>query len=203
MKLPGFNAESSLGPSKTAYFAKNVSGGLSAADPTRGTVLPAKRRQQSCSTKYSAYISHHFPVTVCRPLFNDLSNSVATMARVGSGGPVGAFGSRGLTDLKSAGSRLARFGILQDCRVVFLPFIADVTTTQNCEDSLPDSSVLEVYGHPELSAHWTGGIGNIPAPHNPNWFGLVGNSCSCCAPLIECPDGSCKPMGVSCDQHPA
>jgi len=46
-------------------------------------------------------------------------------------------------------------------------------------------------------------ISNIPAPHNPNWFSLVGNSCSCCAPLFECPDGSCKPMGVSCDQHPA
>ena len=201
MKLPGFNAESSLGPSQTTYFAKN-SGGLSAADATRGAVLPARRRQQSCSTKYSAYISHHFPVTVCRPLFNDLSNSVATMAKVGPGGTVGAFGSSGLA-LKSAGSQLARFGILQDCRVVFLPFIADVTTTQNCEDSLPDTSVLEVYGHPELSTSWTGGISNIPAPHNPNWFGLVGNSCSCCAPLFECPDGSCKPMGVSCDQHPA
>ena len=202
MKLPGFNAESSLGPSQTAYFGNNVSGGSSAAHGTRGTVVPARRRQQSCSTKYSAYISHHFPVTVCRPLFNDLSNSVATMAKVGPGGPVGAFGSRGLA-LKSAGSQLARFGILQDCRVVFLPFIADVTTTQNCEDSLPDTSVLEVYGHPELSTSWTGGISNIPAPHNPNWFSLVGNSCSCCAPLFECPDGSCKPMGVSCDQHPA
>jgi len=203
MKLPGFNAESSLGPSRTAYFAKNVSGDSNAAHSTRGTVLPARRRQQSCATKYSAYISHYFPVTVCRPIFNDLSNSVATMARVAPGPLSGTFGPRAGTMLKSAASSVNRIGALQDCRTVALPFIAEVTTTQNCEDSLPESSEMVVYGHPELRTVWTGGIENIPAPYNSGWFGVMGNSCSCCPPLTECPDGRCVPRGVDCDQHPA
>ena len=202
MKLPGFNAESSLGPSKTAYFAKNVSGGSTAADAARGAVLPARRRQQSCATKYKAFISHYFPVTVCRPIFHDLSNSVATMARVGPGALDGTLGPRAGALLKSGSSLINRIG-LQECRTVALPFIAEVTTRQNCEDTIPDSSEMVVYGHPELTTFWTGGIENIPAPYNSGWFGVMENSCSCCAPLFQCPDGSCKPMGVSCEQHPA
>lgn len=180
MNLPGFNAEWSLGPSAGGYRGKNVFGSSGTAEMARRTVLPAKSRQQSCSTKYSAYISHWFPVTVCRPI-----NA-----------------SRALGSLKSRAPRITRFGGLQDCHVINLPFIAEVTTTEWCEDSIPDSSVMEVSGHPELTTQWTGRIEDIPEPYNPNWFTFMGQDCHCCGGLTECPDGRCLPKGVSCDLQP-
>ena len=198
MNLPGFSAESSLGPSTSTYVAKNAFSGAA-----RGTVLPAKARQQSCETKYGAYISHWFPVTVCRPIFNDPGGSVAASAKLGPGGLAGTFGSLAGTAIQLPGARRIRPGAFQDCHTVALPFIADVTTTQACDDTIPDTSVMKVYGHPELTTIWTGGINEIPAPFNPGWFGLTGNSCGCCGGFIECPDGSCKPFGTSCDHVPA
>jgi hypothetical protein len=179
MNLPGFNAEWSLGPSTGGYRGKNVFRGSGTTEMARRTVLPAEARQQSCSTKYSAYISHWFPVTVCRPI-----NA-----------------SRAAESFKSRAPRMTRF-VPQDCHVINLPFIADVTTMKSCEDTIPDSSVMEVSGHPELTIHWTGRIEDIPKPYNPNWFTFMGESCHCCAPLTECPDGRCLPKGVSCDLHP-
>lgn len=196
MKLPGFNAESSLGPSQGTYLAGKTSNGSAPG----AEILAARRREQSCTTKYKAYISAYFPVTVCRPIFNDLSNSVATMAKAAPGSPTG---SRGLSVLNSPRGQLGKFGALQDCRTVALPFIADVTTTQACDDLIPDTSVLEIWGHPELSTSWNGGIEHLPAPYDQAWFGVAGSSCSCCAPFTQCPDGRCVLHQTSCDQHPA
>src|SRR5215813_5524681 len=203
MKLPGFNAESSLAPSKGTYSAKNLSLSGASAQTGRGTVVPAKPRQQWCETKYRAYVSHWFPVTVCRPLSVDLSNSVAAMAKVGPSGLTGTFDSRAGTALQLRGAQKIKPGAFQDCRTVALPFIADVTTTEACDDAIPDLSVMKVYGHPELTTVWNGGINDIPAPYNPGWFGQVGQDCGCCGGFQECPDGSCKPLGVSCDNVPA
>lgn len=197
MKLPGFNAESSLAPSAAAYRKRNTLGVLN-NQPASGVVRPALRRPQWCQTKYKAYISHHFPVTVCEPLVPDLSGSVATMAAtspVGRQTPITPRTARTLGPT----NRFARF---QNCRVVALPFIGEVTTTQNCDDSIPDSSSLEVYGHPELTTHWTGGINEMPPPFNRDWFGVAGHSCGCCAGFTDCFDGRCLPRGASCSQHP-
>jgi hypothetical protein len=180
MNLLGFNAEWSLGPSAGGYRGKNVFGGSGTAEMARGTVLPAKARQRSCRTKYSAYLSHWFPVTVCKPII----------------------ASRAVGSLKSRAPWITRFGVPQDCRVITLPFIAEVTTTESCEDTIPDSSVMEVFSHPELTIHWTGRIEDIPEPYNPNWFTFMGQSCSCCAGFTACLDGRCLPKGVSCDLHP-
>ncbi|HYG78894.1 MAG TPA: hypothetical protein VD861_00820 [Pyrinomonadaceae bacterium] len=127
---------------------------------------------------------------------------MATMARVGPGVPGRTFAPLGVKSLNSPATRVARFGRLQDCRVYALPFIADVTTTEACDDNIPDSSTMEVYGHPELTLHWTGGINDIPAPYNPGWFTFLGQTCNCCGGFTQCTDGRCVPRGVSCEQHP-
>ena len=197
MKMPGFNAESSLGPSAGVY----VKGKLLSASTTQlvgGVVRPALRRAQACSTTYKAYISHHFPVTVCEPMVPVVGGAVKTMAAVT---PIGRQTQLSSPTARTSGRSL-RFPHLQNCRTVALPYIGKVTTTQNCDDSIPDSSSLEVYGHPELTTHWTGGINQMPPPHNPDWFGLAGHSCRCCPGFTDCFDGRCLPRGVSCDVHP-
>ena len=196
MKLPGFTAEMSVGPSASVY--RPTARGASLGQRSGG-VRPALKRARFCQTKYSGGVSHYFPVTVCESIFPDLESSVATMA---AAGPLNrqTILAPGAAKSFNVSSRLGRF---QRCRTVALPFIGEVTTTQNCEDSIPDSSVLEVQGHPELTTFWTGGINEIPAPYNPGWFGSVHVSCSCCGGKIECPDGTCIPPNQSCTQHPA
>jgi len=192
MNLPGFNAESSLGPSAGAYLGRNMSG----RSPTTGVVTPALPRARSCTTKYGAWISHHFPQTVCKPLF-DPGGSVATQAADAPSNPDRSFKPRAVT------SRTSRFNPLQDCRVIYAPFVADVTVTQDCDTRLPDSSELVVQGHPELNTSWIGGINEMPPQFNRNWFTFTGQSCSCCGGLTDCFDGRCLPRGVSCDVRPA
>jgi hypothetical protein len=177
--------------------------GAATSQMAESVVRPALKKSQQCTTSYGAYISHHFPVTVCEPMIPDLNSSVATMAAA-------APNSRGTLFMQQLWSALdtkpfgasTRFGRFQNCRTFALPFIGRVETTQNCDDSLPDSSVLEVYGHPELTRHWTGGINEIPPPYNPDWFGVTGHSCRCCAGFVDCFDGRCLPRGSSCSQHP-
>lgn len=191
--LPGFNAESSLGASAGVYRARSTRGSIT--ETATGLVTPAVPRARWCQTVYRTYISHYFPTTVCETIFPELE--VATMsAAVPSSG-----GQRSTTRSARSFSPdwLRRF---QHCRTVALPFIGEVKTTQNCDDSIPDSSVLEVYGHPELTTYWTGGINEIPPPYNPGWFGPVGQTCGCCGTFQQCPDGSCKPRNSSCTQYP-
>lgn len=197
MKIPGFDAESSLGPATGAYRKGNTLG--APATHNRSVVIPAEKRARSCSTKYEAYISHHFPETVCKPLF-DPGRSVATLAAAGPNSLDRSFTPRAV---RSRTSRTSTFNILQDCRVIFAPFIADVTVTQHCDTRQPDSSQLIVQGHPELNTSWTGGINDMPPQFNRNWFTFMGQSCGCCGGLTDCFDGRCVPHGVSCDVHPA
>jgi hypothetical protein len=197
MNLPGFTAESSLGRSQGVYRRRNTSG--TSPGQRSQAVSPALKRARSCQTKYGGGVSHYFPVKVCESIFPDVASSVATMAAVGPLNSLTAFVPRSAASFQLS-DRLGRF---QRCRMVYLPFVGEVTTTQNCDDSMPDSSVLEVQGHPELTTFWTGGLSQIPPPYNPGWFGLVGTTCSCCGGKVECPDGSCIPPNQSCTQHPA
>lgn len=197
MKLPGFHAESSLGSGAGVYSRSSMRHG-STNEPTNGVVTPAVPRERWCQLKYWGWISHYFPVTICDPTRSDLG-PVTTMAATT---PI----SR-QTPFIPRTARTSRpptqFGKLQNCRVMYLPFSGEVTTTQNCEDSIPDTSALEVSGHPELKIQWTGGINEIPPPYNPGWFGFVNETCSCCGGKTECPDGSCIPPNRSCTQHQA
>ena len=194
MKIPGFNAESALGASAGVYRARRARGGA-VADKAGGVVTPALQRAQSCETTFRAYVSHHFPTTVCETIIPDLKFDTFAAA-----GPISGQRSKRSPKSFRLSDRLQRF---QHCRTIALPFIGEVRTTQHCSDALPDSSVLEVYGHPELSTFWNGGINEIPPPYNSNWFGFVGQSCSCCGATQQCPDGSCIPLNKSCTQSPA
>jgi hypothetical protein len=193
MKLPGFNAESALGASSNNYRAPRTGSG-SITDTATGVITPALQRAQSCETMYRAYISHYFPTTVCETVLPEFE--VATMAAPAPSGG----GQRSTT--RTRGFRTDWLKRFQRCRTIAVPFIGEVRTTQNCNDAIPDSSVLDVYGHPELSTYWTGGINEIPPPYNAAWFGVVGHSCNCCGPFHKCPDGSCIPLNRSCTQYP-
>lgn len=198
MNLPGFSAESSLGPSAGVYRRRNRSSSLPTGK-VRGLVSPAEQRQRWCETRYRGGLTHYFPVTVCESILPHLEGSVATMA---AAAPLGR-----QTSLSARAARSSRlwegFGRFQRCRVVYLPFYGEVTTTKHCEDSIPDSSVLQVQDHPELTTYWTGGINDIPPPYNPGWFGFVKETCGCCGGFQQCPDGSCIPLNRSCTLHPA
>jgi hypothetical protein len=198
MSIPGFNAESSLGANAGVYTGKTISG-LSPAQSARGLVIPAAPREQWCETKYWGGVTHYFPVTVCEPIFPDLRTSEATMAAAAPNSPWAPFTPRAATSF----SPLRRFGnFRQRCRVIELPLYGTVTTTQNCEDSLPDSSVLEVQEHPELKTQWTGGLENIPPPYNPGWFKSTSTTCKCCGGFQQCPNGTCVPINKSCTKKP-
>ena len=189
MKLPGFSAETSLGPNAGAYRGKNAFGNSASGEPVGGIVRPAAERQEFCQKYYRGIRFHWFPVTVCTPIRVDSS---LAQSKIRPSGAHRMFGSGAIESLKSHRS-VTQFGALQDCRVVTLPFVADVTTTQSCDDTLSDTSEMVVQDHPELQTRWIGGISEIPAPYNPGWFTLMGQSCSCCAGLTRCPNGSCVP----------
>src|SRR4051812_14143733 len=91
MNIPGFNAESSLGPSRGMYRGKAVFGGLGAVKSGSGPALagtmhpalergwagltpvpqetaftiPPLVRSKKCTTHYSGYVT--YPMRLCRP----------------------------------------------------------------------------------------------------------------------------------------
>jgi hypothetical protein len=201
MNMPGFNAESSLGPTKGAYRSNTVFGKSAAVEIAQRTLLAPRR--QSCTEKYGAYISHWFPVTVCESLYDDLTVSTFREARPAILGDLGGMAGSRATSLDPSLSQRTRLSGPQYCHVIHAPFIAEVTTIQSCNDSIPDFSVLEVMGRPELAIKWDGGISDIPQPYNPHWFSFEGVSCNCCPGFTDCLDGRCLPKGVSCDTQPA
>lgn len=194
MNIPGFTAESALGAKAGVYRARNTRAG-SITDTATGVITPALKRARSCTTTYRAYLSHYFPKKVCELAVPDLKLALGAVVAPTSGGQ--RSNKRNAIPFRVSDKFLR-------CRTITLPFIGEVTTTQNCDDALPDSSVLEVEGHPELSTFWTGGINEIPPPYNPGWFGVVGGeTCNCCGATQQCPDGSCIPLTGSCTQFPA
>lgn len=199
MNLPGFTAESSLGAKAGVYSRKTMSG-FSAAQSAKGVVRPAVPRAEWCETKYWGGLTHYFPTTVCETIFPDLSASAATMAAAAPNSLGVPFTPRAATSFRSS-NRFGNLRKFQHCREISLPFYGQVTTTQSCDDSIPDTSVLEVQNHPELKVQWTGGLDEIPPPYNPGWFKSTGRSCSCCGGLTACPDGTCVPFGTSCKKQ--
>jgi hypothetical protein len=194
--MPGFNAGSSLGPTKGMYRSGAVLG-------RSDGILPMLEKQRSCTTKYWGYVD--YPMTVCSG-WGDFVTGLGSKTVVASPNVADRMPpSRSVEHLKlsavpSVASRVSRF-----CHVSGGPWAAQVTTTEFCNDYVPDFSVLEIVGAPEpLSIQWSGDITNIPTPFRKQDFVLAGTPvCSCCGGFSECPDGRCVPRGTSCDIHPA
>jgi hypothetical protein len=180
MNMPGFSAELSLAPAKGIYRSKAVIGRSSTVELAQTLLAPPDKE---CTKTFSAYVSHYFPVTVCEPSTYELPGDNVTQAYRSALTttftlPTGWF-------LRSAEAHRKGFPVLQTCRVYTIPFRAKVDTTVPCGgDPNHPLSVLEVFDHPELTISWNGGIEDIPAPYNPNWFDFVGESCSCCPGAI-------------------
>lgn len=176
INMPGFNADLSLMPTKGTYRSNTMFGRSGVVEIAQGRLL-LQGPTRSCETRYSAFISHWFPVTICLTYSTFRKTMQASL-----GAPGGTHG-------------------LPYCRVIYNPFIADVTTTESCYLGVPPSSKLVVIGHPELTVQWTGRLKDIPEPYNAQWFTEAEQNCKCCSGQ-ECPDGRCIPPTSSCDVKP-
>jgi hypothetical protein len=178
MNLPGFYAELSLAPTKGNYRTEVVFSRSSTVELTQSLLVPIDK---GCTNIYSTYISHYFPVTVCEPLFEfplevlreanwSTFNALFTL-------PIGL-------SFRSSESHRLGFPVFQKCHVELDPFRAEVATSVECGgDPNHPASVLNVLDHPELSAEWDGGLEDIPAPYNPNWFFWKKEVCISCGGL--------------------
>lgn len=176
INMPGFNAESSLIPTKGTYRSSTMFGRSGMVEIAQGRLL-LQAKARWCRTRYSAYISHWFPVTICPP-YSSFHKTMQASLRA----PGGTHG-------------------FPYCRTIYNPFIADVITTESCYPGVPSSFTLAVFGHPELTVQWTGRLEDIPEPYKAHWFTLAEQECHCCSGK-ECPDGRCIPYNSSCDMHP-
>lgn len=222
MTLPGFIAESSLGPATRAYRGNAFMGesganvnsaawpatclhisaaGIANSDgPAVSPALQAfqgtslKAKQKSCTMSYAGYVV--FPMTVCDPpvvLGGGVLSQRTGASSVAPDSP----------HVNGAAPRGAAIGGGMFCHVRGGPWFAQVTTTEFCAD-IPDSSTLKIIGAPQAFAiSWSGDITQIPAPFRAQDFSFSGQSCRCCGGFTECPDGRCVPHGVSCDIHPS
>jgi hypothetical protein len=167
--------------------------------PVAVTLLP---KQRSCIKNYDAYVI--YPMTVCFPpaILTDELELAAAKTQTDPPGWSPASGSARYYKLSQSSS--ARFANPLFCRVSGGPWYAQVTTTESCDDSVPDNSVLAILGAPQpLTVTWFGGINDVPPPFNPNLFAFEGESCPCCSGFTQCPDERCVPHGVSCTITPA
>lgn len=166
------------------------------------TIKPLKPKQQSCVLNYDAYVI--FPMTVCFPpaILTDELELANAKTQADPQGWSAASGPVRYNKLSQF--RTVRFPNPLFCRVSGGPWFAQVKTTESCEDTVPDTSVLTILGAPQqLTVVWSGGITDIPPPFNADSFAFEGESCSCCGGFVSCPDGSCKPRGSSCTITPA
>ena len=191
--MPGFNADSSLGPTTGVYPGNAVLG-------RSDGIVPMLKKQRSCTTRYAGF-NIIYPMTVCFPWPDLVTGLVAASSRVPDWTPA----AQSVKHVNLSAARAAAFRLSPFCRVSGGPWFAQVTTTESCDDAIPDQSVLEIIGAPQpFSIQWTGDLRDIPAPFSEQQFSLWGlPSCSCCAGFTQCPDGSCVPHGTSCDIHPA
>lgn len=197
MKMPGFNAESSLGPTTGTYRVNTVFG-------RSGGIVPMLKKQRSCTTKYAGF-NVIYPMIVCSP-WPDLVTGLDLQAFADSPSvPNWTPASQSVKHLNLSAARAAAFRLSPFCRVSGGPWFAQVTTTESCDDAIPDFSMLEIIGAPQrFSIEWIGDLRDIPAPFSEQQFSLWGlPSCSCCAGFTHCPDGRCVPHGSRCDIYPA
>jgi len=193
MNMPGFNADSSLGPTTGVYPGNAVLG-------RSDGIVPMLKKQRSCTTRYAGF-NIIYPMTVCFPWPDLVTGLVAASSRVPDWTPA----AQSVKHVNLSAARAAAFRLSPFCRVSGGPWFAQVTTTESCDDAIPDQSVLEIIGAPQpFSIQWTGDLRDIPAPFSEQQFSLWGPpSCSCCAGFTQCLDGRCVPHGTSCDIHPA
>jgi hypothetical protein len=141
-------------------------------------------------------------MTVCR--WNDLLTGLDwKMIEARSGVPDWTLPSTSY--FKSTAPKSAEFRVPQFCRVSGGPWFAQITTTESCNDLIPDVSSLEILGAPEhFAIQWPADLRDIPAPFREQDFSLAGSPlCICCGGFMQCPDGRCVPPGTSCEIHPA
>jgi hypothetical protein len=136
-------------------------------------IVPTLKKQRSCTTNYYGYVD--YPMTVCSRWgdlvtgldWNMIEASPAVPDRTPRSQSAKCFK---LPTAQSAASRVSRF-----CRVSGGPWFARVTTTESCDDSIPDLSVLEILGAPEsFATTWAGDITKIPAPFRQQVFFIAG-----------------------------
>jgi hypothetical protein len=210
MNMPGFTAESSLGPTIGIYRGNIVYGRLEAVKrswglPLSGTmypalargfagltpvpqesafaILPLLERHQQCTTVYSGYIT--YPMRVCE--FPNLPSDNYLMF-FDPGAP-------------GAMSRQAQVEpLFKFCRTIHGPWFATVVQQESCNFSEPDRFTLTISGAPQpVTLNWSKTMQDAPAA-----VGALGNlsatvpTCSCCGSKKQCPDGSCVPLSSSC-----
>jgi hypothetical protein len=203
MSIPGFSADSSLGPVRGIYRGSAVSrgsGDLDALAPAATSrVLTALAPFKECTITHSGFVT--FPVRVCRSPFPSPDPGEGTFGTDLGGGLQGT--TTGLAER----SAVARFGdahlasLSRFCTIVNGPWLADIEQHVPCSIFEPDHFVLSILGTPQpITFEWDGTLEDAP-----DEVGALGNlstsepDCSCCGGLKLCPDGSCKPMSVPCE----
>lgn len=196
MNMPGFNADLSLSPTTGIHRGNAVPG-------RSGGLVPMLKKQRSCATNYVGYVA--YPMTVCDRWGEFVTGldwkTIATSPSVPGWIPA----SQSVKHFKLSAARSAESRLSPFCRVSGGPWFAQVTTTESCDDAIPDFSMLEIIAAPQpFAIYWTGDLRDIPPPFREQDFTLAGlPSCSCCGGFTQCPDGRCVPHGTSCDIHPA
>jgi hypothetical protein len=173
MRMPGFNAERSLGPPRGVYRGAAFVGGSGAA-----SIRPALKRSTYCTTIHSGFVT--FPIRVCRLPYPPPDLSPA---------------------LRAVGMPGEATGWSPICRILRGPWSATVVQEQSCDKNVPDHFTLSISGAPRpVRLEWDGTLQDAPAAVGAvgNLSPLV-PTCSCCPGLKECPDGSCVPLTSSCD----
>jgi hypothetical protein len=190
MNLPGFTAESSIGPNMGIYRQRALARGSVASNslPQQANMMfvPQLPRERQCTTIHSGYVT--YPMLVCRP--PDLSTGGNQTGNAG-----GSIQSR-LISRQARTARLSPF-----CRTVNGPWLAYVVQQESCDFNEPDHFSLTIVGAPQpVNLAWQGRLEDVPGP-----VGAIGNlsptipSCLCCGAKKQCLDGSCVPFQVPCD----
>lgn len=201
MNIPGFNAESSLGPAIGIYRGNVVFGRSDVVNrnrnpPLAGTVHPALERHQRCTTVYSGYVT--YPMRVCQ-LPNIPSDKSPVFFDPGAGVPGTPSGQVQFAPLLGIGQAQVETPF-RFCRTIHGPWFAVVVQQESCNFMVKDDFTLTISGHPQpVKLKWTGTLQGAPAT-----VGALGNlsatvpTCSCCGGKKQCPDGYCVPLSSSC-----
>jgi hypothetical protein len=203
MSTPAWTAECSLYRASGSYRPLRASGGSTGKPgirlqlPSAASGILLRPKQQSCTTTYTGYVV--YPMKVCSPP----TFPGAGFLQVGGAVPRSTPASRSTANFDfSASVAFDRWSPF--CHLSGGPWFARVTTTESCDDVVPNRSVLEIIAAPEpFAIVWDGNLKDIPAPFREQDFGFAGMACDCCAGFTQCPDGRCLPHGVSCDIQPA
>ena len=121
MNLPGFDAESSLVPTKGIYRSNGVSGRSGMVE------MAIDPKSNYGTTIYGAYISHWFPVTVCEPIF--INEELVKSMELSTSVPDRMSASHTVESLRFSVPQTTLNGRM-NCSVKHVPFIANIITIE-------------------------------------------------------------------------